>query len=91
MKIKLVPSKFRISDEVYLLYQGGACLVKITDVYKYENSWYYSIDASNYKSGLELEWVRETALSKYPSCRKNNIPYSKEIIDNLLSEFESLY
>lgn len=89
MKIKLIPSKYRVNDEVYLIYEGGCVLAKISDVYRYNGKWYYDVDASLHMKGFELQWVVETALSKSPSGTKDTTPISRrkmKELEDLLTE-----
>lgn len=87
MIISLNPNKFRVGDEVYLLTSGGCCLVTITDCYKYNDDWFYSVNADNYTTGLELEWVSEKSISKKTYARKYNKPIPIEIMESILEEF----
>lgn len=91
MKIKLIPSKYRINDKAYLIYEGGGCLVTILDVYRHNGKWFYDVDASEYMRGFELEWVVETALSKYPSGTKDTTPISRKRMKELEDLFNEIY
>lgn len=91
MKIKFNPSKYRIGDKVYLVYQGGGCLVTILDVYKHNGKWFYDVDASSYMKGFELSWVIETALSKYPSGTKDSTPIARKKMKELEDLFNQIY
>ena len=90
MEIKLTVSKYRKGDEVYLYEEHGACLVTITDAYKWGNQWYYDIDASNYAKGFELQFVPEYSLGNKTSPNKENKPLSYSTMRRLYLEFKNL-
>ena len=57
--------KFHIGQNAYLHYGTGSYfMVKIQDVYRHNAKWYYDVDASSYKNGMELEYVNEGFLTK---------------------------
>lgn len=88
MIIKLIPQRYRVGDEIYLLFGNSYVLVTVTDAYKYSGRWFYSIDVSNYTEGFELEWIYEEALSKTPSGTKRNKPLPAGVFFKLVAQFE---
>lgn len=87
MEIKLNMPRYRIGDEVYLYEENSICIVKITNVYKWGDCWYYDIDASYYAKGFELQFVPETALGKKSEPSSSNKPLSYLTMRRLYLEF----
>ena len=81
---------FREGDEVYLHIEDCVCLVTITEVYRYKGMNCYSVDASAYSDGLELEYVVERVLTKKVS-QKSKGYISSEHMDKIIEEFNGNY
>lgn len=86
MKISL--PLFRRNDKVYLHIEESACMVIITDVYRYNGINCYSVDANYYYSGLELEYVSENVLTK--DINNKNYGYiSRRKMNKIIEEYEN--
>lgn len=73
---------------MYLHIDGdSACLVTITEVYRYAGINYYSIDMSQYHAGLELEWVSERVLTKKVSHKSEGF-VSRSRLKKIIEEYE---
>lgn len=62
-------------------------MVTITEVYRYAGINYYSIDASKYHHGLELEWVPEKFLTKKVSQQSEGF-VSRRHLKKIIEEYE---
>ena len=75
--------KFHAGQKAYLHNGVGSCfLVKILDIYRYNEEWYYDVDASSYSRGMKLGYVSEKYLTK-KSYQKPDCRYSTKTIQKL--------
>ena len=82
---------FKVGDKAYLLCEQSHVLVTITDVFKHDGKWYYSIDMSNYMEGLKVIGIKEETLSKTPFATVRNEPMSSRTFDRIVSQFRKEY
>lgn len=86
MKIRL--PLFRKGDKVYLHIEESVCSVTIIAAYRYNGINCYSVDASYYYPGLELEYVPESVLTR--NVRGKNESYiTRRKMNQLIEEYEN--